>query len=224
MKIMDFVSQLDEVAINEEFVANLARTYNVKKLPDEVKRLISAAQDGIFFDEGGHLLPLEDILSASSDLHTDFVSAGVIPLIDTGENNYVSYNFKGDSWNNFNIVEGASFCTKDSLPEILNSIYGATEDVSFELPDEKIQMLADIMAQYAPEAWTNITLEARLKGERLFFESEAMAEDDAEYNVSIDHEDSTKLTQILFEDMKRHSCQYFQFELTSDGDYSITFA
>ena len=224
MNIKNFVTTLDNIPKKADAVEKITESYSTKMLPGDVEKLLSASRSGIFFDEGCRLLSLEDIVSASGDLNVDFLSACIIPLIDTGDNNYIVYNHKFNNWSIFNIVDESSFCTKNSLIEILDSIYGENPPVGFSLSNEKIQTVADILSQYAPEAWLTVSLDMVVGNDAPTFDAMAVSEDDTQYQVSIDDEDQEKLMGILLDDMKKNGCRCFHFELTSDGNFNIDFA
>ena len=86
---------------------------------DEAKRIISSVQntDPIFFDDDYfyRLLSLEEILDADADMNVDFESLKIIPLIDLGENDYISFDIKGDTWCKFNIAEEFEYAKKTSI-------------------------------------------------------------------------------------------------------------
>lgn len=73
----------------------------------------------MFLDNSYRLLSYDEILNAEEELQVEFGKQGILPLIDRGENDFISYGTKDGTWFVFNIVDEIKFKEKESLSELL---------------------------------------------------------------------------------------------------------
>lgn len=120
MKLKNVLDSLAKVAIDREFVGCLERMYSTE-LSEKVKKVVSINKDTVFYDDFELLrgLSQDEILEASSDMAVDFVSLGLIPLFDIGDNDYIAYDATAKMWCKFNIVDEIKFCKAQDLNEYL---------------------------------------------------------------------------------------------------------
>jgi bacterioferritin (cytochrome b1) len=106
MYIKEFIRQLQEIPINEKVVASIEEKYGCH-LSVEAKKIVSFSQDGYFFDDDDlyRILALDEIINAKEELHVDFIQQELLPVIDTGDNNFIVFDFGKNRWCKFNIVD-----------------------------------------------------------------------------------------------------------------------
>lgn len=221
MKINEFILRLANISVDNEIVYTIQKKYSSKDVPDMVKQLLSAANDGVFFDEECRLLSYEEILFAAQNLNIDFAKHGIIPFFDIADNDYIVYNFKKKNWELFNIIEEEAFKSEKQINDIIKTIYGKNKMPTVELTEDVVQQIAEIITQYVPKAWFMIAIEAILKNDDLSFTAEALDSEDVQYDIDIDSDDKNTLKAILLKPMKDQSCVFFRFEVNDEGNYSI---
>jgi hypothetical protein len=118
LNIHDFIDGIEKQSINTQFVDKLAEIYDAE-LIEYVKKLLSASPDGIFFESDDilRLLSHKEIINASEELSVDFTSLQLIPIFDTGDNDYIMFDIKNKNWCKFNIVDSVKFKQKSLLSE-----------------------------------------------------------------------------------------------------------
>ena len=114
----DYLTKVADTKINATKVDEINKIYGAG-LPDELKRIISVAEESIFLDSDYRILSVDEIKNASKELHVDFKGSGLIPLVDCGENDFIVYNFKTKTWSKFNIIDEAIFKKSDSFESLL---------------------------------------------------------------------------------------------------------
>lgn len=114
----EYINALARLKIDSSKVSKLEKDYEAS-FPNTVKKIISNADDTIFFDDEYRVLSFDEVEDAEKDLHVDFKSKGIIPLLDCGENDFIVYHFKDDFWSKFNIIDETVFKKKKSLDELL---------------------------------------------------------------------------------------------------------
>lgn len=124
MEIKTFLSNAIENEPVDETIRAIERAYEPLKISSrEAKCLVSAMQDDpIFFDDDSfyRLLSIQEVLDAETDMNVDFREMKILPCIDCGENDYISYDFEKCSWCKFNIAEEFKYATKNSIFEYFN--------------------------------------------------------------------------------------------------------
>lgn len=118
MKILEFINSLDERSATTQSAEKIEQVYGIK-LKDDIKQVLSKKPEGIFFESEDvlRLLSCEEIVDASQDMNVDFIELKLIPIIDTGDNDYIVYDIEKSSWCKFNIVDGVKFKQREALKE-----------------------------------------------------------------------------------------------------------
>ena len=116
----DAHSLLIELASGRLYVEPSDRRVLNAELPVKVKCLMfEYSETSIFFDDGYRTLSVAEILEAEHDLHVDFISQHMIPVIDCGENDFVVYLFCDKVWSKFNIVDECFFKRRTSMRDLM---------------------------------------------------------------------------------------------------------
>lgn len=118
MKTKEYLKEALSLEINEEIVKQIEKEYNTK-LPKVAKALISASNSTIFFEDGKRILSIGEITDAEKDLHVNFKSKGLIPIIDCSDNDFIVYDFLNKRWAKFNIIDEILFKIKNNIDELL---------------------------------------------------------------------------------------------------------
>ena len=120
MKLKDELSDLVKIKIDTDFVNRLEKAYRVS-LPIEVKRLVSLSKETVSYDDFPLLRGLShaEISDASSDMAVDFIGKGILPLFDTGENDYIVYDIIEKTWCKFNTVDDVKFSKSKTISALL---------------------------------------------------------------------------------------------------------
>jgi len=110
----EFILQLKNQSENKDVIKEIEAKYGMQ-LPMIVKKIISYSQESIFFENGWRTLSTKEVLEASEDLHVDFSTLKILPLFDTGDNDFIVYRFESDTWAKFNIIDECFFKNKNLL-------------------------------------------------------------------------------------------------------------
>ena len=118
MNIYEFFDQIDGQSINLQFIEQIEQLYEVE-LSDSIKKTLSVKPEGEFIESDDilRLLSHEEILDASQDLSVDFIKMKLIPILDTGDNDYIVFDLEGGFWYKFNIVDAVKYKQRQSLTE-----------------------------------------------------------------------------------------------------------
>lgn len=100
----EFLSSLESQKIDFKIVEEIEKKYGFE-IPEVVQKIISASVESVFFDDDWRTLSVDEILDASEDLHVDFEGQMLLPIVDTGENDFIVYHAEDDTWSKFNIIE-----------------------------------------------------------------------------------------------------------------------
>lgn len=121
MSINDFIIAIDSVKINPNVDNILYNIYSIQ-LPEIIKKIFSVSQESIFFSglDFCRLLSLEEVQNAEKQLHINFIEKKIIPIFDTGDNNFIVFNIKDSSWAKFNIVDEILYFSNRTFKDILN--------------------------------------------------------------------------------------------------------
>lgn len=114
----EYLNRLNGVAIKRDLVGRIETVYCCN-LPTEIQQMISFSPESVFFDDDYRVLSLPEVLAAQDDLHVDFKGAGMIPIIDCGDNDFIVYHICDKNWSKFNIVDETVFKRRPSLAELL---------------------------------------------------------------------------------------------------------
>ena len=112
----EFLSSLENQGIDFKIIKEIEHKYGFE-IPKIVQKIISASVESVFFDDDWRTLSVEEIMDASKDLHVDFESQKILPIIDTGENDFIVYHAEDGTWSKFNIIEECHFKAKKSFYE-----------------------------------------------------------------------------------------------------------
>jgi hypothetical protein len=120
MTTKEFQEILDRVEVDKENISKLEMTYK-KTFTEQLQKIVSVEKEGIFFDnkDNWRLLSFDEILKATDELHVDFVTLGLLPIMDCGENDFIVFHFEDCKWSKFNIVDETVFKVKANLSELL---------------------------------------------------------------------------------------------------------
>ena len=86
----EYLKEISNCEIDPKRIEEIEKRYNVK-LDKTVKCIISYADKIDFFDEERRALSYDEILCPEEYLDFDFLSEGLIPLIDAYDNSYIVY-------------------------------------------------------------------------------------------------------------------------------------
>ena len=114
----EYFSKINSIKNLAGEVKLIEKVYNCS-LPIIIKQMISYSSNSVFFEDGYRTLSTDEIQNAQSDLHIDFISLSIIPVIDCGENDFIVYNFSQNTWSKFNITDECIFKKRTSLLELL---------------------------------------------------------------------------------------------------------
>lgn len=112
----EFLSCLGNQGIDFKIIKEIEHKYGFA-IPEIAQKIISASVKSVFFDDDWRTLSVEEIMDASKDLHVDFEGQKILPVIDTGENDFIVYHAEDDTWSKFNIIEECHFKVKKSFYE-----------------------------------------------------------------------------------------------------------
>ena len=118
MNIHDFLSGVENQSINAQFTDKLAEIYGVELIV-YIRKLLSTSSESIFFESDDilRLLSHKEIFNAPDELSIDFIGLQLVPIFDTGDNDYIVFDIENDNWCKFNIVDAVKFKQKALLSE-----------------------------------------------------------------------------------------------------------
>lgn len=116
MTINEYVTQLDNIKINNSAVKDIEERYNIK-CPDVLRKIISNSKKSVFLDHEIRVLSLSEMLNAPRNLHVDFINLGMIPFADCFDNNFAVY-CRNRKWASFNIVDQCKYNETASFGEL----------------------------------------------------------------------------------------------------------
>ena len=116
-QIKDDLLDVESTEINEKALKAITEIYGDIK-SDKIKKALSIQKDTLFFDDY-RLLAHDEIINANEELHVNFTSKKIIPLIDCGENDFIVYNLIKNNVSKFNIVDETFFKERTTLSDIL---------------------------------------------------------------------------------------------------------
>ena len=114
----EFIKSINEASIDNSKEKKIEDLY-ADNLPEVIKRIISCNDSSIFLDDEIRILSFTEIIDAEKDLHVDFHSIGVIPMVDCGDNDFIVYDYNNSTWAKFNIVDKTIFKKRATLEELL---------------------------------------------------------------------------------------------------------
>jgi len=116
MNIHDFIREIEGQSVNVQFADKLEEIYGTQII-EYVKKLFSVSSGGVFFESADilRLLSHKEILDATKELNVDFIGLQIIPIFDTGDNDYIVFDIENNSWCKFNIVDSVKYKHRSSL-------------------------------------------------------------------------------------------------------------
>lgn len=117
MRIADYLRNALSLSASDD--ANFVEVLYGIRLDGEIKKITDSLDESISFESEDYLrlLSKEEITDAEKDMQVDFVENGIIPIFDTGDNDYISYDVKKSKWCRYNIVDEISFSEKNTIEE-----------------------------------------------------------------------------------------------------------
>ena len=112
-----YLKDIENVEINDRNVSKIKAVYG--EIPLIVQKIISYSSSSVFLDNGCKQLSISEIIDADKDLGVDFSKLKMIPLFDCGENDFIVYNLKSNSWSKYNTNDNSVFKKSSSLKDLL---------------------------------------------------------------------------------------------------------
>ena len=112
-----FLLVADAAQVNEKALKKITKLYGEIKSA-QIKKVLSIQTDTLFFDDY-RLLAHDEIINANEELHVNFTSKRILPLIDCGENDFIVYNLLKNNVSKFNIVDETFFKERATLNDLL---------------------------------------------------------------------------------------------------------
>lgn len=123
MKLTDITLEANKFAIDDTFINKVETIYSCK-LPYIVKHILCIPDGAIDYGDrtnSMHKLPNDLVLTASEEMHSDFIGNHLLPIFDIHENDYVCYDFLKNTWCMFHTVGDYVFNGSDNLSELFES-------------------------------------------------------------------------------------------------------
>ena len=114
----EYIVAIGKCNIASDAIPKIESVYGCS-LAASIKRMLSYSEESVFFDDDFRTLSAAEILDAEKDLHVDFSSLQLIPVIDCGENDFIVYHAAEGNWSKFNIIEECVFKKRATLDELL---------------------------------------------------------------------------------------------------------
>lgn len=119
MKVSDFVKKVGAIPCDAQVGEKIAAVFG-KPIPEAVTKALSYNVQGEFFDSDDicRLMSVDEVANASNELGVDFVAAGLVPVLDVGDNCFVCFDLATNAWLKYNIIDATGYCRKQSLEEM----------------------------------------------------------------------------------------------------------
>ena len=114
----EYLKMVQQSELDEDKVRKITDIYS-DKLPEIVKKIISCSESGGFLDDELRILSYAEVVNAENDLHVPFKELGIVPLFDSGDNDFIVFDYTNNIWAKFNIVDKILFKKRHSLEELL---------------------------------------------------------------------------------------------------------
>lgn len=110
MKLTDVIRDVNNIEINEMFVNEVENVYSCE-LPEIIKHILSTPVNSKSYDESPILrkLPNDMILEATKEMKSDFIGNKLLPVFDSGDNDYICYDYANNIWCMFNTSDNSVF-------------------------------------------------------------------------------------------------------------------
>jgi hypothetical protein len=119
MKIIDEINNVNSVEIEKEFVDKVESVYSCK-LPEIIKHILCIPYNSKNYDEQIILKKLSNdmILEAKEEIKSNFIEKNLLPLFDSGDNDYICYDYANNIWCMFNTVNDSVFNKQENFSEL----------------------------------------------------------------------------------------------------------
>lgn len=118
MNKSDYLDAASKWEIVDERVEAIGETYTLR-LPELLQRIISHSDEPYFFDDGSHILSLDEMLGVEETLGVSFSDKHLVPVVDCCDGDFIVYNYGNDVWAIYNIVDDVLFRSGNSLGDLL---------------------------------------------------------------------------------------------------------
>lgn len=118
MNKSDYLDAASKWEIVDERVEAVGRAYS-SRIPEQLQRIVSHADEPYFFEDGPHILSLAEMLGAEETLGVSFSDKHLVPVVDCCDGDYIVYDYDKEVWAIYNIVDDVSFKQGGSLAELL---------------------------------------------------------------------------------------------------------
>lgn len=121
MYIKEFLKEQAKANDNLSLLNEMFKPFTIDE-PSLKSIVCSLQKETVFFEdeEFYRLLSLQEVLDFEKEMFVDIKTAGIIPLIDCGENNFISYCLKESCWCVFDVAEEFLYNKKQKLLEFFN--------------------------------------------------------------------------------------------------------
>lgn len=117
MNEREFMDAIDGIRILDAPVKTIEKAYGIE-LSQEAKHILSFAPTGGFVGDW-RILSTRAIVSASDEMDFDFIKAGLVPIFDIMDGDYVVYHAATQLWSMFSLTDEIAFNEDKPLRELL---------------------------------------------------------------------------------------------------------
>lgn len=114
----EYIAAVKAHEISNKRVSTISKIYG-SELDETLSKVVSLADTVDFFDEERRALSFSEIEKSDKELSFDFVSEGLIPVIDAYDMTYIVYIIAEKKWAKFNVIDKTVFKKKDNLEEVV---------------------------------------------------------------------------------------------------------
>lgn len=116
MNIQEYLNQTLNSKSNNDNIRLVNQLWKCS-LNNEISVVISHLDKEIFIKESGFIkiLSFQEVMDSSDDMNVDFTDIGIIPVIDTGDNDYIAYSIRENIWCKFNIADEFEYDRQKSI-------------------------------------------------------------------------------------------------------------
>lgn len=118
MSTVEFLDKLNKTKNDSAKVSKIADAYHVE-LNEDLSKIISCAEKENFFDEDRRALSYKEILNPVRYMGIDFVSKGLIPLVDIYDNTYVVYIITEKKYALYSATDDLTFKKRKKCKELI---------------------------------------------------------------------------------------------------------
>lgn len=113
----EFKQIISGVKINNMLISSVESLYG--EVPDDVKAILSYSDNDMFIGSW-RVISKQELLNAPEELHVDFCSENLVPVLDSMDNDFICYDLKSKSWTLFNIVDHIKFSENEDICDYLD--------------------------------------------------------------------------------------------------------